>query len=96
MTGRPESNPVRTQPLLGADWAFTLPRNPRTIDFWDAWAFAAVESGLALEAWLSASSAEKELGYCAYVAALDREEQAATALAVGLDPAAAARIRPHG
>jgi hypothetical protein len=65
----------------------------RVTEFHDAWAFAAVESALALQAWLSAPSEEKELGYCSYLAALDREEQAATALAERVDPAAAARIR---
>jgi hypothetical protein len=59
----------------------------------DAWAFAAAESTLALDAWLKAAPNEKELGYYAYVAALDREEQAAAALAQRVDPGAAARIR---
>jgi hypothetical protein len=66
---------------------------PRATEFHDAWAFAAVESALAMEAWLSASHEEKDVGYCAYLASLDREEQAATALAERVDPAAAARLR---
>jgi hypothetical protein len=69
---------------------------PRASEFHDAWAFAAVESALALEAWLSAAPEEKELGYCAYMASLDREEQAATALAERVDPAAAVRLRGGG
>jgi hypothetical protein len=66
---------------------------PKATDFHDAWAFAAVESALALEAWLSASHEEKDVGYTAYLASLDREEQAAAALAERVDPAAAARLR---
>jgi hypothetical protein len=66
---------------------------PRAAEFHDAWTFAAVESALALEAWLSASHEEKDIGYTAYLASLDREEQAATALAERVDPAAAARLR---
>jgi hypothetical protein len=65
----------------------------RTIDYWDAWAFAAVDSQLALDAWMTALDDEKELGYSAYLACLDREEQAAIALAERVDPAAAARLR---
>jgi hypothetical protein len=65
----------------------------RTIDFWDAWAFAAVESQLALDAWMTAPHDEKELGYSAYLACLDREEQAAVVLAERVDPSAAARLR---
>jgi hypothetical protein len=65
----------------------------RTIDFWDAWAFAAVESQMALDAWMTATDDEKELGYSAYLACLDREEQAAIVLAERLDPAAASRLR---
>lgn len=84
MMGRSASKLVTSQPLVDADWAFRLPSNPQTIDFWDAWAFAAVESGLALEAWMSAASGEKELGYCTYLASLEREEQAAEALAARL------------
>ena len=68
----------------------------RTMEFWDAWAFAAVESGLALEAWMSASQEEKELGYYAYLASLDREEKAATALAERVDRVAAARLSGGG
>jgi hypothetical protein len=68
----------------------------RTMEFWDAWAFAAVESGLALEAWMSAPQEEKELGYFTYLAALDREEQAATALAERVDPGAVARMGGGG
>jgi hypothetical protein len=53
----------------------------KVMDFYDAWAFAAVESTLALEAWTSARHDEKGVAYTAYVASLDREERAATVLA---------------
>jgi hypothetical protein len=54
---------------------------------WDAWAFAAVEAELALDAWLKAAQALKDATFAAYRDALDREEQAAAELA--------ARIAPH-
>jgi hypothetical protein len=68
----------------------------RTTEVWDAWQFAAIESGLALDAWMSAEPEEKEHRHCAYIAALDREEQAAATLAERVDPAAAARLRSGG
>jgi hypothetical protein len=68
----------------------------RTMEFWDAWAFAAVESGLALEAWMSAPQDEKELGYFAYLASLDREEKAASALAERVNLVAGARTGGGG
>jgi hypothetical protein len=67
--------------IIDRDTPLTLPAGAHMRDFWDAWVFAAVESGIALTAWLSAAPADRELGYCAYVACLDREEQAATVLA---------------
>jgi hypothetical protein len=48
---------------------------------WDAWAFAAMEAELALEAWMKAAHSLKEATYFTYRAALDREERAATSLA---------------
>jgi hypothetical protein len=42
---------------------------------------------------MSAELDQKELGYNAYVACLDGEEQAATALAAYVEPAAAKRLR---
>jgi hypothetical protein len=65
----------------------------RAADLWDAWRFAAVESALALKDWMIASRDEKELGYGAYLACLDREEEAAIALAERVDPAAGIRLR---
>jgi hypothetical protein len=81
---------------LTTDAPFKLRTSARTMEFWDAWAFAAVESGLALEAWMSASHEEKDLGYFAYLACLDREEKAATVLAERVDPDAAARLSKSG
>ena len=51
------------------------------IELWDAWVFAEVETGLALGTWYHAPDDEKRNAYAAYVAALDREEQAAITLA---------------
>jgi hypothetical protein len=48
---------------------------------WDAWAFAAVEAELALDAWRKAAVPLKEATYVAYTKALDREEAAAGHLA---------------
>jgi hypothetical protein len=60
-------------------------KNPRqllpTEDFWDAWAFAAMEAELALSAWKRAARELKATAYATYRAALDREEDAATRLA---------------
>jgi hypothetical protein len=68
----------------------------RVSEFWDEWAFAAVECGLALEAWLSADPEDKDVGYHAYLASLDREEKAAIVLAERVAPTSAARLRFSG
>ena len=81
------------RPFVDVDAAFKLPADACTWDLWDAWAFAAVESTLAMQAWLSAEAEDKERAYHAYVACLDREEQAATAVTERVDPRAAARLR---
>jgi hypothetical protein len=62
----------------------------RAHDLWDAWAFAAMESEMALRAWLQAAHALKASAFATYRAALDREEQAAAALAARLAPEAQA------
>ena len=59
-------------------------------DLWDAWAFAAMESEMTLRAWMQAAHALKAGAFARYRAALDREEQAATALAARLAPEAQA------
>jgi hypothetical protein len=81
------------RPFGDVDAAFRLPVDATTWDLWDAWAFAAVESTLALQAWTSAEDDDKEQSYHAYIACLDREEQAAAAVAERVDPPAAARLR---
>jgi hypothetical protein len=96
MMARPGRQLVQSHPHADVDAAFQLPANARTRDVWDAWAFAAIESGLALGAWLSAEPGDRELGYLAYLACLDREEQAAMVLAERVDPPAAARLRATG
>jgi hypothetical protein len=55
-------------------------------DLWDAWAFAEIDSGLALDAWQTAAPADQAAAHAAYCAALDREERAAAALAAGAGP----------
>lgn len=68
----------------------------RVSEFWEAWTFAAVECAQALEAWVSADPEDKDIGYHAYLASLDREEKAAIVLAERVDPTAAARLRFAG
>jgi len=50
-------------------------------EFWDAWAFAAMEAELALAAWKRAARELKATAYATYRSALDREEDAAARLA---------------
>jgi hypothetical protein len=88
-----DRKPIEFRPFGDVDAAFRLPERATKMDLWDAWAFAAVECALALEAWTSAPHAEKELGYRSYLAALDREEQAAAVLARAVDPGAAQYLR---
>jgi hypothetical protein len=57
----------------------------KPIDLWDAWLFAETEASLALADWMQAPDEHKAGAYTTYVAALDREEQAALVLALGLD-----------
>jgi hypothetical protein len=59
---------------------------------WDAWAFAAVEAELALEAWLRAAHSMKSSTFAAYRAALDREEEAAEVLAARVGPGVQSRM----
>jgi hypothetical protein len=59
---------------------------PRPADLYDAWLFAAADATLALAAWRSAMRGERGDAYAAYVAALDREEQAALSFRRRMDP----------
>jgi hypothetical protein len=52
-----------------------------TQKLWDAWVLAAVESELALTSWTRAAQELKADAFAAYQSTLDREEQAAAALA---------------
>ena len=65
----------------------------RSDELWDAWALAAMEAELALDAWKKAAHGLKGNGFAAYRAALDREEQAAAALASRLEPHVGERLR---
>ena len=59
-------------------------RRLRPDDLFDAWLFAETDATLALAAWKYASTAEKRDAYVAYLAALDREAQAAGLLELRL------------
>lgn len=60
---------------------------------WDAWALAAIEADLAFDAWSKAAHGLQETAFAAYHAALDREEQAATALATRVLPPVGTRLK---
>ena len=67
------------------DWSRrTLDRIP-PIDLYGAWMFAQAECTLALAAWRVAPGSDKGDAHAAYVAALDREAQAADVLARRLE-----------
>jgi hypothetical protein len=53
-------------------------------DLFDAWMFAEADATLAIATWAAAPTEEKGDAYAAYVAALDRETQAARVLALRL------------
>lgn len=57
-----------------------------TQKLWDAWVFAAVESELALNSWTKAAHDLKADAFAMYQKTLDREEQAAAALAAAFNP----------
>jgi hypothetical protein len=67
----------------------TLPFDHEEIDLWDAWAMAAIEASVTLHSWLSAERTDSGETYAVYVAALDREEQAARALGMRIAAAPA-------
>lgn len=76
------TKPTSRKPIAARlSWA---PSRPEVL--WDAWAFAAVEAELALDAWLKAAHSLKEATFAAYREALDREERAAAELAARLAP----------
>jgi len=53
-------------------------------DLFDAWMFAEADATLAIATWRSAPTEEKGDAHAAYLAALDRETQAARVLALRL------------
>jgi hypothetical protein len=61
----------------------------RAADLFDAWIFAESDATLALANWRAAPSERKADAYAAYVAAVDREAQAASLLEFRLAPARA-------
>lgn len=63
-----------------------LASRPRPEELWDAWAFAAMEAELALDAWKKAAHELKAAAFATYRQALDREEQAAVSLAARVAP----------
>ncbi|HKR98784.1 MAG TPA: hypothetical protein VJU79_04640, partial [Candidatus Dormibacteraeota bacterium] len=77
--GTPPNATLERDPLLMSAATRRWACKTEAIELWDAWVFAEVESELALESWFSATQNDKPRAYGAYVAALDREEQAATA-----------------
>ncbi len=90
MIAKPKKNRARAATEIGS---IELRGRANAADLWDAWRFAAVESALALKDWMIAAPEERELGYDAYLACLDREEEAAVAVAERVDPDAAIRLR---
>jgi hypothetical protein len=57
-------------------------RDLRVIDLRDAWVSAEAQAGVALHVWFcSAARSDRQDAYAAYIAALDREEAAASLLA---------------
>jgi hypothetical protein len=80
--------PTSRKPLAARlSWA---PARPEAL--WDAWAFAAMEAELALEAWMKAAHSLKEATFAAYRDALDREERAAAELAARIAPRVGRRL----
>jgi hypothetical protein len=68
-------------PLSWTSPTRTWSSEPPTMELWDAWVFAEVDSELTLRRWWDASPEERSAAFSAYGAALDREEQAAAVLA---------------
>ena len=62
----------------------TLLRRTRIENLFDAWAYAADEARVALEAWRTSHPSDRAEAYVVYRAALDREGHAADVLAAGV------------
>jgi hypothetical protein len=76
-TGAPVGSEIRGRAAL-------TPRDLQLIDLWDAWLHAEQQAGVALRAWFTATRSSRQDAYAAYIAALDREEAAASLLAARL------------
>jgi hypothetical protein len=74
----------------------TAPADLSNYDLWDAWAVAATDARLALQAWCSAERAERADAYAVYMATLDREEQAARVLTARVAPRPSPAPAPAG
>lgn len=81
--------PFLSSTLLGGR---SLGAFARPEEFWDAWAFAAVEAELALAAWKRAARELKAAAFATYRSALDREEEAAARLAARIAPKVGERL----
>jgi hypothetical protein len=68
-------------------WSLRRLMRIRPAELFDAWMFAETEASLALSAWRSARREQKADAYAAYLAALDREAQAAKTRQLRLAPA---------
>ena len=71
---------------IGVGFIQTGPADLSNYDLWEAWAIAATDARLALQAWSSAEREERADAYAVYTATLDREEQAARALTARVAP----------
>jgi hypothetical protein len=79
-----KSTVIETGSLLMSAASRRFQEDIPAIELWDAWVFAEVETDLALSTWYRAGTDDKRVAHAAYVAALDREEQAASTLALRL------------
>ena len=80
------SLPNRVLARVGVSPTRTVPADLSNYDLWEAWAIAATDARLALQAWSSAEREERADAYAVYTATLDREEQAARALTARVAP----------
>ena len=80
--------PAKSRKITSKHSLAAQPRRLRktTQKLWDAWALAAVESELALNSWTKAAHDLKADAFASYQFLLDREEQAAAALAAAFTP----------
>jgi hypothetical protein len=80
-------------PFAGLDLWFAVKPRASSTQLWDAWHLAQVQAQIALVAWREAGPGIAERAHAVYMAALDREEQAALGLALKLKPRAGRRLR---